>query len=406
MKPLSPGFNPARLRILHIVPTYVPAWRYGGPIRSVHGLCRGLARQGHDVHVFTSSLDGPGELDVPLASPVDLDGVMVRYDPPGWPRRLYRYPGLLVALREQLVHFDILHLHGVFLWSTWAASRLAGQAGLPYIVSPRGMLVPELIHRRNRLLKTLWIHLVEQRTLTRAAALHLTTRREAEDLTRLGLATAPCHVIPNGLDPPDLPQDLDPERLPPALLAAERGFILFLGRVHWKKGLDRLIKALPAIQGGVLVIAGNDEDGYRRHLDPLIAGLQLTNRVHFIGAVDERQKWGLLRQARVLALASYSENFGNVILEAMQMGCPVVVTEEVGLACTVAETSCGVVSAGDPASLAATLQHILDHPEVGKELGRRGQRAVQEHFTWDAVSTKMATLYRDILSGNITPHRT
>ncbi|MEO5370249.1 MAG: glycosyltransferase [Magnetococcus sp. DMHC-1] len=388
-----------RLRILHVVPTYVPAWRYGGPIRSIHGLCRSLVRLGHEVHVFTSSLDGPGELNVPLCQPVNLDGVMVRYDRPGWPRRLYRYPGLRVALRDHLSGFDLVHLHGVFLWSTWVGARLAERSGKPYIVSPRGMLVPELIRRRSRLAKTLWIRMVEQHTLVHAAALHLTATREQEDLEQLGIKTAPVHVIPNGLDPPDLSGKALPLNLPQAVLEAERGFILFLGRVNWKKGLDRLIRALPAVAQGVLVVAGNDEDGYRQHLEQLIAQLNLTDRVHFIGAVDEQQKWGLLQQARVLALTSYSENFGNVVLEAMQMGCPVVVTAEVGLARTVSETACGMVNSGDPTTLAEQLRYMLDHPEAGKNHGRNGQRAVQERFTWDAVGTSMTALYRDILAG-------
>ncbi len=113
------------MNILHIVPTYIPAWRYGGPIRSVHGLCRSLVRRGHDVHVFTSSLDGPGELDVPLCRPVEMDGVQVRYDKPAWPNRFYRYPGLKKALMDHLGSFDILHLHGAFLWSTWVATTAA-----------------------------------------------------------------------------------------------------------------------------------------------------------------------------------------------------------------------------------------------------------------------------------------
>ncbi|MBF0152873.1 MAG: glycosyltransferase [Magnetococcales bacterium] len=389
--------NP-RLRILHVVPTYIPAWRYGGPIRSVHGLCRSLVRQGHEVHVFTSSMDGPGELDVPLGQSVNLDGVMVRYDRPGWPRRLNRYPGLLVALREQLATFDLVHLHGVFLWSTWATARLAERAGVPYVVSPRGMLVRELIRRRSRLAKTLWIRLIEQRTLARAAFLHLTAIREQEDLDQLNLSTAAVRIIPNGIDPPDPATMGEPFILPKAVTEAENGFILFLGRVNWKKGLDRLIKALPTVPKAILVIAGNDEEGYRHHLERLIAELHLVGRVFFVGTVGDQQKWGLLQQARVLALTSYSENFGNVILEAMQMGCPVVVTEEVGLAHTVTDLACGVVTPGDPGAIAHWLRYILDHPEQGRIWGQNGQHAAREHFSWDTVGASMVAHYRSVLA--------
>ncbi|MBF0424458.1 MAG: glycosyltransferase [Magnetococcales bacterium] len=393
------------LRILHVVPTYVPAWRYGGPIRSIHGLCRTLARLGHEVHVFTSSLDGPGELDVPLQRPVDLDGVRVRYDRPGWPRRLYRYPDLLPALRAQLATFDLLHLHGVFLWSTWVGARQAERLGIPYVVSPRGMLVRELIHRRSRLAKTLWIELVEKRTLARAASLHLTSPREQEDLQQLGLNTAPIRIIPNGIDPPDHVAAVADMALPAGVLSAPRGFILFLGRINWKKGLDRLIQAFPRVPEGVLVIAGNDEEGYRSHLEQLIATLRLTNRVFFVGAAHEQQKWGLLRRARALALTSHSENFGNVVLEAMQVGCPVVVTAEVGLASTVAASACGLVTAGDPEAIADALCHLLDHPDQAAAWGDNGLRAVREQFTWEAVGGNMVSLYRELVAGRTRRHQ-
>src|SRR6516164_1585335 len=82
------------MRILHVVPTYHPAVRYGGPIYSVHSLCRALAADGHRVHVFTTNVDGPGNSDVPLRRPVDLDGVQVHYFPSRWFRRIYCSVGL------------------------------------------------------------------------------------------------------------------------------------------------------------------------------------------------------------------------------------------------------------------------------------------------------------------------
>ena len=77
-----------KLRILQVVPTYFPAVRYGGPIRSVHCLSKALVERGHEVHVFTSSMDGPNDLDVPLVTPVNMDGVLVHYFPVRWLRRL------------------------------------------------------------------------------------------------------------------------------------------------------------------------------------------------------------------------------------------------------------------------------------------------------------------------------
>ena len=113
-------FDP--MKILHVTPTYLPATRYGGPIRSVHGLCKALGARGHDVDVFTTNVDGPGESDVPVATPTRLDGVTVWYFPSTWLRRLYWSPqmGSAAGAHQQ---YDIVHIHSLYLWPTWAAAR-------------------------------------------------------------------------------------------------------------------------------------------------------------------------------------------------------------------------------------------------------------------------------------------
>jgi glycosyltransferase involved in cell wall biosynthesis len=147
------------VRVLHVVPTYLPAWRHGGPILAVHGLAKALAARGHAVTVFTTDVHGAGRLDVPLATPVEIDGVTVWYFPVGFPRRLYRSPALTAALARTLPEIDLVHLHSVFLWPTWAAARAAFRAGVPYLLAPRGMLVGDLLRRRGWLRKRLWIAL-------------------------------------------------------------------------------------------------------------------------------------------------------------------------------------------------------------------------------------------------------
>ena len=115
------------MRILHVVPTYLPAVRYGGPIFAVHALCRALAARGHAVEVFTTSIDGPGNARVPHDQPVMLDGVKIRYFASPALRRLSWAPTLAHALRSEIDGADVAHLHSIFLWPTWAAARLARQ---------------------------------------------------------------------------------------------------------------------------------------------------------------------------------------------------------------------------------------------------------------------------------------
>jgi len=353
------------------VPTYLPATRYGGPIVAVHGLCRALARRGHEVHVFTTNVDGSGVSGAPLDCPVELDGVRVHYFPARL-RRLYYSPAMRKALRTFVPLCDLVHLHSVFLWPTSAAARVAARAGVPYVVSPRGMLVPELIRRKSRVAKSMWIGLVERRTLAEAASVHCTSQRELDDARQLHLPLPSPFVVPNGIDLPPL----SGERRDPRLL-------LFLGRVNWKKGLDRLIEAMRGVDAR-LVIAGNDEENYA-------VTLPRADNVEFAGAVSGEAKDALLRRAAVLVLPSLSENFGNVVLEAMAQATPVVVTPQVGLAADVAAAGAGIVA--EPASLATALNALLADPAQAEAMGRRGRALVEARFSWDRVAAEMEEHY-------------
>ena len=224
------------MRVLHVVPTYLPATRYGGPIYSVHGLCNALASNGHDVHVFTTNVDGAVDSDVPLGVPVLLDGVHVWYFPSKRLRRLYWSPPMMRALKAQLPQFDIVHLHSVFLWPTWAAARVARACGTPYVLSPRGMLVRGLIRRKSRWLKSAWIRMIESPNLSNAAAIHVTSKRERKDLEELGLALSRVHIVPNGVDLEDCSPEmhLDPEL---EAVLTKGPSALYLGRLSWKLSL-------------------------------------------------------------------------------------------------------------------------------------------------------------------------
>jgi glycosyltransferase involved in cell wall biosynthesis len=384
------------MRLLHVVPTYVPAWRHGGPVAAVHGLCKALAARGHEVTVFTTDVHGAGTLDVPRATPVCRDGVTVWYFPVAAPRRLYRSPAMGAALAG-VTGFDLVHLHSVFLWPTAAAARAAVRARVPYLVAPRGMLVGDLLRRRGRWRKGLWLRLVERRTLARAAALHATSDLEAAELARLGLALPPVYVVPNGVEA-DPPQPGAP--LSPAVRAAlERPFlVLFLGRVSWKKGLDRLIPALAYAPEATLAIAGNDEEGYLATVDRLAAQAGVAERIIRLGPVYGADKAALLRGATALVLPSYSENFGNVVLEAMSASCPVLVTPEVGLAPTVAGVGAGVVASGEPPQLGAALRRLLADPAARLAMGRRGAEAAARQFSWQAIAGRMERVYDEVLA--------
>ena len=194
-------------------------------------------------------------------------------------------------------------------------------------------------------------------------------------------------MVPNGVDP-EPPPSPDAPAAPVRDLLAGPPFLLYLGRLSWKKGLDRLIPALARVPGAVLAVAGNDEEGIRPKLDSLAREAGVAERVRFLGPVDGADKAALLHGCAALVLPSYSENFGNSVLEAMAAGRPVAVTPEVGLAEVVREERAGIVADGAPEALGEALRALLADPDR-EAMGRRGADAASRRFGWGAVAARM-----------------
>lgn len=390
--PLKQPSSPRQsLRILQVIPAYYPAVRYGGPIRSVHGLSTALVRAGHEVHVFTTTVDGDDDVDVPEDTAVELDGVQVHYFRVPALRRLCWSPAMGERLRRDIRNYDVVHLHSTFLWPTWAAARAASRAHVPYLIAPRGMLVGDMIRRKSRWVKTAWIDLVERRTLREAAAVHVTAELEAEELRKLSFELPELVCMPNGVDIPESYAPLHPSL---SVLIGARPYALFLSRISWKKGLDRLIRAWQQVPELLLVIAGNDDEDYEPTLRGLADQAGVADRVLFVGPVSDANKWALYAGAQFFLLPSYSENFGNAVVEAMAMSCPVIVSAEVGAAYLVESSGCGMVVNCNPEPLAQAARKLAGDSQLRRAMGERGAKAVIERLSWRAVAAQAEDAYQ------------
>ena len=384
------------LRVLQVLPCYLPARRYGGPVQSVHGLGRNLVRLGVDVTVYTTNLDGPSNLEVPLERETALDGVRVWYFPVEFPRSWSRAPRLAAALAQRVQEFDLVHVHGLFQYPTLVTSRECRRRGVPYVLAPRGMLDPHAIRAKSAVKKRLYLALLEGRTLQHAAALHFTSVEERKLAAAMGIKTR-GFVVPNGLDLAAFP-DIQCSRPDEA---SSPGPILFLSRIDPKKGLDLLIPAFAQVVAAQpdarLTLAGPDNDGYLSTVQDLIRRHGLQDSVRYVGMLLGHDKLDALRNAAFLVLPSYSENFGMVVIEALACETPVVVSDRVNIWAKVAEAEAGLVTSCDTASLANAMLEMLRNPSKMREMGKKGRELVEREFTWDRLAKDMLDAYLGIL---------
>lgn len=395
------------MKILHIVPTYLPAYRYGGSIQSVHALNKYLVRAGAEATVYTTPIDGPDDLDVPFSTaadlrPVDIDGVSVHYFKPSRPRSWFYSRDLRRALADHARDFDIVHITSVFLSASTLGARAAQAAGIPYVISPTGALMSAPLEQKSPFKKSLYMALKERKNLENADAVHFTAEKEKEEYDRLGYRLRKAIVIPIGLDPESLPPG-DPEAFRKKFnIPEEKKIVLFLGRLSWKKGLDTLIpafaEAAKKTPEALLVLAGGDDENYLSAVEKMVDASGIRGSTVFTGAIGGAEKTGAYRSAAVFVLPSYSENFGITVAEAMHFGVPVVVSEEVALASVVRETGAGLVVRKDAGAVATAMTAILADPVRAKEMGERGTAAAADKFSYGRVALDFLGAYSELIA--------
>ena len=256
-------------------PDILPAQIALGPIYPTHYLNKWLVRKGVDVTVYTTNLDERKVMDVPINQPVFIDGVRVFYFPASFPSRWFYSRELRRALKKNLSGFDIVHITSVFLAFSALGAHYAKKFGKPYIISPHGSLMKEPLNMKGRLKKMIYLNLAEKRNLAGAAAIHFTVEVEKAEYLESGLPLKKSFVIPNGFDPEEFDKAATPGLFRKKyLISDDKKIILFLGRINWKKGFDTLIPTLRKIAdempSAILVIAGADDDGYKKQVESWI----------------------------------------------------------------------------------------------------------------------------------------
>lgn len=359
-------------------------------------MARAVAALGHEVSIYTTDRElAPGE-DRRIVA--EAGRATVHLFPQHFPRQLAASFPLQNALREAIPKADIVHLHSLYLFHTWAAARLCREFGVPYLLRPHGTLDP-FLWRRHRARKAVIEALFQNRVLREASAIHYT----AEDEQRL--ATPYVHgasgvVVPNGLDLDQYAQ------LPPAGTfraqhpeIGDRRIVLFLSRLNFKKGLDILIPAFaraakrhPDLH---LVIAGPD-DGMLAPTQGWVAAEGIGTRTTFVGMLGHEAKLAVFRDAAMFVLPSYSENFGISVVEASACGVPVAISDRINIWREIENAGSGLVAPPEIEAVARQIETLAGDPEQAQQMGLRGKAMAAEKFSWGKIARDLETVYRSL----------
>jgi glycosyltransferase involved in cell wall biosynthesis len=396
------------MRILNVTQSYAPFLEFGGPPVKVRALSEALARRGHQVTVLTvdwgferrlgEKISAAGIDRSPFGWRRDENGVQSIYLPTWLRYRALSWnPAANRFLRARLRNFDVAHIFGLYDLLGPAVAAECRRCGKPYVVEPIGMFRPIV---RSFRLKRIYHRVLGRTMLTGARYLIATSEQEQAELASAGIPATRVVLRRNGVEARAEFAERGEFRTRHGI-ALDAKLILFLGRLSQKKSPDLLLRAfakLPSEFAGKstqIAFVGPDESGMQGRLVQMARELNVTSRVHFLGALFAQEKWAAYRDADVFVLPSQNENFGNTAAEAAATGTPVIVTKECGIAPLLGDHAALIVAHNED-EIARAIKRVLGEPGLHAQLAA-GCREAVARLGWEEPAGAMEDLYGQLV---------
>lgn len=359
----------------------------GGPALSTYLSIKGLIGCGVDVEMVSSPISEGGKLIA--------DDVKIHYTAPIKNARLGYMPGISQLL-QGLPKYDLYQVQGLWQYLGHSVAAFARKQHRPYMMTLRGMLYPQAL-AHSTMVKKISLALYQHKDLQQAACIQATCIDEMKYYRALGF-TNPVAVLPNPIDTTDI--------IDRPIYQPDRLRIGYLGRVHPRKRIERLIYAFDALRNELkdaeLVIIGADDRQYEQFLYDEVRRLGLKN-VHFTGFLTGEAKDKAIMSLSYLAVPSDFENFGNIVTEALVRGVPVIASKGMPWQ-ELEEYHCGWWISNDQESINHTLLEAVHLSETERlQMGRNGKELIRKEYAVPTLGTKMKQLYEWILTGGEKP---
>ena len=308
-------------------------------------------------------------------------------------------------INAQVRRADIVHVHTLWSPLNVAARYACRKYDKPYVLIPHGMLDPYSLSLKA-LKKSLYLKFFEGPNMACAQRMIYTTSEEEKLAGLAGLRLPRGAIVPLGARASSTSRDeLRLQFLKRYPQAEGKRTLLFLGRVHHKKGIDRILNCLQrvrqAIPNVLLIVAGTGEPKYQEHVRQIVSSLALDDHVVFTGHLEGEQKWACFAASELFLLPSRQENFAITVAEAMQMGVPVVITDKVNTWPYVEEAGAGLVLAERDidALLPRAIETLLTDDATRSKMAAQGSDYARDRLTWHASAQKLLACYDQVISG-------
>jgi len=385
------------MKILQVISYFTE--KRGGDVNICYNLSKELIELGHDVTIITTDFEfNPSYAQslkkakiIPFKRVVNLG--------------LFIYtPEMAQWLKMNISDYDVVHLHNVRSYQNNLVLKYARDNNIPYILQPHGTIL-RIVEKEN--FKKLYDFVWGNRIIQYASKIVAVSKNEVEQFKKIKIPDSKIIVIPNGI------KDITLQILPPfgkfkkRYNIHEKKIILYVGRIHRRKGIDVLINAFNSFintwskDDVILIIVGPD-DGYRTSLEELVKKLDLTNKVKFIGFIPSLTDAYI--DANLLVYPAIHEIFGLVPFEALIYGTPVIVADDSGCGDLIKGAACGyLVHYGDVAGLAEMIRYALEHPEKNEKMVIAGRHYIKENLAWEKIGRQVEKMYENCaLKSNIS----
>lgn len=386
------------MRVCQVIASLDP--RTGGPPVVARSLASALAGLGHDVTLLGHvPSDRASQVEESLRQTHGMDRVRIASLSGARSGFSQWFGSRFASMLESHGPFDVVHTHGAWDPEMIETARWARRAGVPYVITPHGML-DYWTMRQKGFKKRVALRTTHARAYRGASAIHLLNEHEKAATARFNFGV-PLEVIPNGVFLEDVRVETPARMFRDSLPAlGERRYLLFLGRLHYKKGLDLLaeawVRASPSLPDVALVVVGPREDDVIDVFNATIDRGGARESVFVLDPMYGPMKSAALREASAFTLPSRQEGFSIAITEALALGTPVIISHDCHFP-EVEQAGAGIAHSLEPQDIARAFVRLFGDTRGAQAMGQAGAALVRERYTWPAVAERCQAMYERIV---------